>query len=340
MHEDIKWIFGLLLVFGAIWFVSGGLNEPSSRDPFIKPLPPVGTGETYGRGVSHIGRNSSAGSTGYYTYSSGGASYPVYSPAPSGGSQRQPGTPEEIAAMLRDVGVEAERIKQEIAKLEEEKHGSPLKGKLSIGGVAAGGDPRSESIAIRVSDGSAGKTLITGLRLQSVPSGRGANIPKAAYILFQNQVNTEEPLYLSPGETAYIITGRSPIGVSFRGNKCGGFLNQFQNLGLAWRCPSPASELLPVPANIRSDACIDYIESLPSCQIVTTYPPGAPPECVSYAMREISYAKCVDRHKAEADFYDKEWRVYLGRDETLWKNRRELIQLLDQNGKVIDSVTY
>lgn len=334
MHEDLKWLFGLIFVFGALWFASGGYNAASSNDPYIKPLPPVGTGETYGNGVSHVGNNSS----GYYTntYYYGGQEYPSYSPT----QNQNANNPTTIAQSLAEAGMEAEKIKQEIAKLQEASYASPLKNKLTIVNVNAGGSTQNESITIRASDTNTEKILITGLRLQSAPSGRGANIPKAVYIYYQNQINFEEPLYLAPGETAYIITGRSPIGTSFRGNKCSGFLNQYQNLGLPYRCPSPSKDLLPLPANIYSDICLDYIESLSGCEVITQAPRGVPPECVSYAQREISHTKCVDRHRSESDFYDHEWRVYLGRDSTLWKSSRELIHLEDQNGKIIDSVTF
>jgi hypothetical protein len=45
-------------------------------------------------------------------------------------------------------------------------------------------------------------------------------------------------------------------------------------------------------------------------------------------------------HKNDEDFYDDEWRIYLGRGEELWKNRRETIILKDQAGKIIKEVSY
>jgi hypothetical protein len=186
------------------------------------------------------------------------------------------------------------------------------------------------------------KVLITGLRLQSSVSGRGADIPKGVPLVFQNQLNKEEPVYLSPGDSAYIITGRSPLGISFKLNKCTGFLNQYQAFSpsLPARCPQPDEADLPSNGTIYNDACRNYINALPSCRVILNPPNSLSPECVRYVTNEISYTKCVDKQKNDSDFYDPSWRIYLNRDETLWKTSRELIHLVDENGKVIDAVTY
>ncbi len=322
MHEDVKWFFGLIIIFGIFWFVSGGLNKPTSKQPFITP-----SGETYGTDPIHIGQNSYYNETGYSS---------------SAQPQKTLTAREEVSQGLIDAGVKAEQIKKELAKLDEANRASPLTKKLSIQGVTASGSAANEYITIRATDTNMEKVLISGLRLQSSVSGLGTQIPKGAYLPFQNQINIEEPVFLAPGETAYIITGRSPLGMSFRPNMCTGFFNQYQqfNPGLPSRCPAPGSENLPPPMNQYNDACLDYINSLPSCTVITSVPPSISPECQRFVTNEINYTKCVDHHKNDKNFYDSSWRIYLKRDDPLWKNRRELIQLLDQNGKVIDAITY
>jgi hypothetical protein len=161
-------------------------------------------------------------------------------------------------------------------------------------------------------------------------------------LYFQNQINKEEPIYLAPGETAYIITGRSPLGTSFKLNKCTGFFNQYQsfNPGIPSRCPNPNESDLPNNGTIYNDACRSYINSVPGCRVITDTPANISPECKRYVTEELTYLKCVDKYKNGSDFYDPEWRVYLGRDDGLWKSTREIVQLVDQNGKIIDMVNY
>jgi hypothetical protein len=40
------------------------------------------------------------------------------------------------------------------------------------------------------------------------------------------------------------------------------------------------------------------------------------------------------------DFLSNEWMVYLGRTENLWKDRREIIDIIDSKGKILQTYTY
>lgn len=307
------------MVFAAFWFVSKSVHNDSGSTFFISPA--INNTEGTGAGPQ-----------------SGESNQAPIEP------QKKLTAQEELAKSLSDANKKALEVKKEIAALEEEGKISPLAKKLTIAGVNGAGATNSsnEYIVLRASNANTQSILLTGLRLQSGASGRGANIPKAVALPFQNQVNTETPVFLGPGEIAYIITGRSPLGMSFRLNECTGFYNQYQsfNPGLPSRCPAPRSEPLPPPANQYNDGCLDYINSLPSCQVIVSTPLGTSHECTRYVTTELNYTKCVERHKNDVDFYDPTWQIYLGRDDALWKNRREVINLLDQNDKVIDATTY
>ena len=265
----------------------------------------------------------------------------------AGGQIRSGGTQisatDEVAQTLRDVQTQAEKIQKEIDQLEQASKASPLSDKISIGKVSRGSTGSvSEYVILKAANTNTEKLLITGLRLESSASGRGVDIPKGVQLPFQNQVNVEQPIYLAAGETAYIITGRSPLGTSFRLNKCTGFFSQFQSFipSIPGRCPLPSSEPLTKPTNQYNDQCLDYISTLRKCQVVTKPPTNISPECQKYVTTEINYTKCVERHKNDKDFYDPEWRVYLNRDDTLWKSNREVIYLYDGDHRVIDAVTY
>jgi hypothetical protein len=65
-----------------------------------------------------------------------------------------------------------------------------------------------------------------------------------------------------------------------------------------------------------------------------------PAECHSFIKEKVNYNGCVASHKNDSGFFKSEWRVYLGKNDELWKNKREMIILYDQQGKVIDQLSY
>lgn len=319
MHEDVRWLLGVIVIFGLIWFVSGGLNKSSTTA--LAPASNGGAGE-----FSHIGGTSGSAAQNQNNGTEAG---------------RRLTTAEEISKSLTEAGLEAAQIKKELEALEKASHISPLQGKIAIANIrTSSADAGNEYVLLKASENNKEKILISGLRLQSEASGFGALIKNGAYLPFQNSINKEEPIFLNPGDIAYIITGGSPLGMSFRLNLCTGFYSQYQNFapGLASRCPVPRNE--PIPVQLSSnDQCLDYIDSLPGCRVITP-PATIPPECAHFVTEEFNYTKCVDRHRNDSNFYSPDWRVYLGRSEPLWKPRRELIKLFDQNGKVVDTITY
>jgi len=332
MHDDIKWLFGLLILFGIFWFAAGGLHSPSSKKPLIESGD-RGVNNRVNSSYAHIGNNSADTSR-----------YTSYQNRSSGNPQetKRLTALEEIEQAIREAGIKASEIQRELEILEKASHASPLVGQISIAGRTSAGNVAGEYILLRASPKNTDKVLITGLRLQSSASGHGINIPKAVPLIFQNQLNKEEPIFLGPGDSAYIITGRSPLGASFRLNKCTGFFSQYQKFspGLPNRCPKPKETDLPSGPTLYNDACRNYINSLPSCRVIVKPPTSISPECNRYVTNEINYTKCVERYKNNSDFYDPTWRVYLNRDDALWKKNRELVHLLDQNGKIIDAITY
>ena len=147
--------------------------------------------------------------------------------------------------------------------------------------------------------------------------------------------------------TIYVITGHSPIGASFRTNTCTGYFEQFQDFEprLKKDCPLPDKELAfyldRKSGFIPSDKCIDYVEDLDQCTFnINSLPENIGGLCRDFILNELTYNGCIKIHKDDIEFYKNEWRLYLERDQELWKNTRERIRLLDENGLVIDVITY
>ncbi len=243
---------------------------------------------------------------------------------------------QKIADTKKEVG-ELEK------KIQSEKNKSEYSGLVTISRVNRSNTPEQEYVTLRTERGIK-PILITGWSIKSLSSGNGTTIPKGNYLYFTKTNNSEEDIYLSSDENIYIITGRSPIGLSFKANKCFGFIGDYQTFtpSIKNNCPLPRDEdLSSIPNRIENDKCFDYIDSMSRCRIQSEpLPITWSYECKNFIIEKINYSSCVDAHKTDSDFYEKEWWVYLKRSDKLWKNQRETIVLYDQLGKVVDTYEY
>ena len=222
---------------------------------------------------------------------------------------------------------------------EEKDSAFKYRATLVVGSGAKESSPPKEYIEIKASPVNEKFILLTGWLLKN-KKGETVKIGKGSYLPYPATINSQQIIFLKPGEKAYITTGESPIGTSFRVNKCMGYLEEFQNFypPLAKECPL-ASEG-PIPDHLDGN-CLDFINKIPRCETVTddtlSEISGA---CRKYVTQEINYRACVQNHKSDPDFYGKEWRIYLGKNKELWNNNEETVLLLDKNGKTIDWQTY
>ena len=222
---------------------------------------------------------------------------------------------------------------------------SPYASDIEIrSGNADVGNPNEEYIIIETSRNLARNITITGWILESRTTGVKAPIGSAAQIFMLGGVSSELPITVGPESAVYVTTGRSPNGASFRINKCSGYLEQFQDFepNLDVDCPNPADEALQNPQKTGTNAaCIDFIENVNSCELYSdTIPYEVGTQCRDFILNDLSYNGCVTRHRNDPDFYVSEWRIFLNRQQELWNNTHEQIRLLDENGKLVGSVTY
>lgn len=188
-----------------------------------------------------------------------------------------------------------------------------------------------------------GTLTISGWTLVSPATGISATIGDAAQIPFLGQVNAEGPVSVGPNATVFITTGRSPNGASFRLNECTGYFEQFQNFspGLPAECPLPDDEFQNAHQLAGDDACEQYVENLDRCTLqVNALPAGLGGLCQNFILNTLTYNGCITAHEYDPGFYRKEWRLFLGRDQELWKNTHDTIWLLDENGKLVAETNY
>lgn len=264
----------------------------------------------------------------------------LINPQTSNQTQDQANVEQKIA----ETKAQVEELKKQIQVEEDKKYQSKYYGMVKIQYVNRSDKAENEYLSLHVDNNFKENIQISGWQIKSLSSGSVASVPSGTQLYFSGSTNSESPIILYPGDNLFLITGVSPIGYSFRVNKCSGYLSQFQTFipYLYTNCPRPADEnLSSIPNLVINDACFDYINSYPSCRIQTEpLPKEWSVECNKFIYEKINYSSCINTHKSDSDFYQKDWRVYLKRSEPLWKSKRENIVLYDNEGKIVDSLKY
>ncbi|HCR52757.1 TPA: hypothetical protein DIV48_03935 [Candidatus Kaiserbacteria bacterium] len=210
---------------------------------------------------------------------------------------------------------------------------------------ASSSDPGTEYVEISVAQNASASIKLTGWILESGATGNAEIIPKGTRVPTSGVVNAQDDIVLEPGERAIIISGESPVGASFRENKCIGYFGSFQKFSpsLPLNCPSASAELSSFYGTpyIHDPSCIDYGNTLLRCQVAI---PSSSAElsntCQSFIETRLNYNGCVTAHRADSDFNGDTWRIYLGREEHMWRAKHEVVKLLDDRGKTVASFNY
>ncbi len=261
---------------------------------------------------------------------------------PDGGYEMS-GTPE---AELSELQNEYERIAEEAGTLPNVGNPSPAYGKVIISRIYS--SPRESSasreyIALEAAYGNTTPVSISGWMVRSAITGAYAPLSNAAHLFWMGAVNTLDPIALSPGHTAFLSTGVSPVGTSFRENKCTGYLAQFQSFAppLALHCPAPSDEVPLSTENLQQlgSECMSALAYIPTCEFPKEIP-NVTPQCRAHLQTVLSYNGCVGRHSSDTDFSESTWRLFAGSPRELWGNTHDALQLLDAEGRVVDVFVY
>jgi hypothetical protein len=210
---------------------------------------------------------------------------------------------------------------------------------------ASSSNPSSEYVEISVAQNASTFVTLTGWVLGSEATGNAELIPQGTTVPTSGVVNATQGIVLQPGDRAIIISGQSPVGASFRENKCIGYFSTFQQFSpsLPQNCPSAPNELSSLYGTpyIHDPSCIDYTDTLSRCQV------ALPPQntklsltCKDFLETYLNYNGCVATHKNDSDFNGTTWRIYLGRTKHLWRAKHEVVKLFDDRGKTVDAFSY
>ena len=318
----LVWFLGILVFAFFLWYALGGPEWESSRDQFIKL-----DAQSTERELRAYERE-----------------------------QRSEARP-TLMERLRGVNVGDERLREDVHGAGLRGVSSPHSGLISISSDSypEARSPKDEYIGISADFNNEEDINITGWKLESLVTGNYYIIGTAAELAKSGQVNIQRSIVLPPGAFAYAISGRSAIGTSFRINTCIGYLDQFQSFSppLPLSCPSPSEEY-----EIYSDIstkdlvyeeddyykCEQFVKGLHQCRMFRDdfddIEPRIPRLCKQFVTEHFSYNGCLTYHKTDPDFYKNEWRIYGGSRDELWRDRRDIIRLLDTEGRVVDVLTY
>lgn len=327
----IKRILLVLLVFMvvalvALWLISGGVSSiTNTAKNLVNPVNFFTGSDTSGSSIRLPWQIDAPRGPDISSLASG------YSDDPDGQ------TPEEYATAYQELNARA-------IELQTFGDPSPYAGTVSLRGSAV----RERDAAREYVELSASGTMainITGWSLQSAVSGLRVFLPPAASPFMLGTLNPVESVYLKPKETALIVSGPSPVGISFKENMCSGYLNEQQTFTpeLSAACPAPSDLLVETPDSLRiyGTACFDYIDTIPQCRFPgTTYPSNVSAPCRTLLVNTLSYNGCVQANRYHPSFDRGEWRIFLNSRTELWDNSRDIIRLMDAQGRTVDIYSY
>lgn len=323
IRSGVVFVFIILLFLIAVWFLTGGpTRSGNARNLFLSG--PFATSSFIS--VPSINMNVGVPSGEYQSGTKGEQNYT--GPTPTGI------TPDLTSTQSASLGLQSLPT-------------SPYAGKvrLSAGGGTYASSYKEEYVVVRANPNNLQRITISGWKLQSAINKKTAVIYQGVEVYQPAFTQTGGAIVLNPGDTAVISTGRSPVGVSFRENKCSGYLSQYQEFypRLNEDCPLPLDEALNYVSNgqpISDSECLRYLQGMPRCHLTINPPALLPDSCRSLINNTLTYNGCVSRHLGDADFKRTEWRIFLSYSEKLWRTNREVLTLLDSEGKLVDSIVF
>ena len=330
---EVLFLLVCLTLIVVFWYVAGGNKNTSLGSLFLPSPTQVGGNASTTGGTSSASSTTPAHTASFLPFWTGASATKTFisSAAPFVPSQSSQFTPNNVPG----ANVPLPGLTR-----------SPYSGEVTISddsGVHSS-VPSGEYITIYANYGNAGPINISGWQLKSTITGQGGVIGGGMETVVLNEPAQLAPIMLKPGDAAVITTGASPIGTSFRENKCEGYIQQFQHFtpSLAQACPLPQNELsLSTNAQLAQDpACVAAVSQLRPCQTLIYAPQNIDSACSDFIVPRFTYNGCVASHHTDQDFEGRQWRIFLDRNGQLWDNQTDQIVLLDAQGQLVSSVSY
>lgn len=342
MKEDLIWIGVVIAVLFGLWIFGGGPSRSAEQKPFITPPASDGSSQTYGN-PSPVAVGSNHQTSVLTSNRNTTANNQVVTDSNTSPYQGRIHLSQGNASGATSANDEYIEIRAD--------YGNKVPVNISGWTLKNGGDSRTYDSYGQIVKG----------------QSNHSRLPFRAVNIWTSVGNKQVvPIKLAANERAYIVSGSpmsygSPYNVqdSFRVNKCMGYIENLDNYrftpNLSTNCPSPAND--PTLPDLP-EQCYNQLRSMGSCRTIdftikdawcrlhvndsARYDPlcNMPTYCKNIIQTHYTYESCVRDHQDDKDFYQPEWRLYLGSVWELWARRNETISLYDENGKLVDQVKY
>lgn len=207
-----------------------------------------------------------------------------------------------------------------------------------------------EYVILKAADDNTEPVTISGWRIESHLSDASIEIG-VAQVVTADDVETQ-PVVLNPGAEAIIVTGDAPqvqlYGAgfqrgkrSFRMNKCFGYLHddgQGFFPSLPQRCPDPSKR---APNSLIQDPlCRQELSDIPTCGQQDVIPHYVPDKCARWIRDNANIFSCIEHHRTDEDFNQNEWRIFAGKDDSIWDPDEEILDLYNAGGTRVHRATF
>lgn len=254
----------------------------------------------------------------------------------------------QIEQRLAKISHELDTLKEKVRQEKLREPASPYRGLVTLSSAnARSTDTKTEYLTLRAGKVGDQGIAISNWYFQSYVTDETAAISDGDRVITKWRQPLEGPIVLLQNEQAYVITNESPLKASFHENTCTGYLRSEKDFypSLRMSCPAPLDEMKRY-GNIAldNDACYDFVGGLNRCSTPedeAVDDANINGSCRRFVETSLNYNGCVTNHVNTPLFDDVgNWYIYLNRDEDLWREKREIIRLMDEHDKVIDVVEY
>ena len=253
-------------------------------------------------------------------------------------------TAEKVTELYESLNALKEEAR--VQKLHEPK--SPFQGLVTLNQASARGTtPKDEYLTLELDSDAKNPVLISGWYLESFVTKRRVTIPQGDRTLIRWKLPNQTAITLLPGEDAYLITGSSPIATSFHENICTGYLTHERAFSpsLSESCPRPIDEMRRFGnISLTDDKCYDYVDNIPECSAVkqsVLKEASLSRACKTFIEETLSYEGCTRAHSSDLDYNtDGSWYIFFRKVTEQWRDEREIIRLMDAEGRIVDVLEY
>lgn len=202
-------------------------------------------------------------------------------------------------------------------------------------------DPDREYFVLLVSNALSTPITITDWKVFDRQSGEVYTLPRGVEVFGSDAVSL--PITVSSGDRVFVSSGNSPANTSFQVNKCSGYRSHFEKFvpAIKTSCSDPLQDFSDYGDVPLSDAvCYSTVSSLSPCTTVRTIPSDVTEQCRSFLEDVLTEEGCVSHHRNDSDFFTGEWRLFLKSDQEIWKDRDNVLYLLDENDSLVATLVY